>query len=413
MPGGPRTKPPTTGLSSLVPLTIRPRNSLLKRRQIAGPEPCALATVHILLHVVAKSKWSNVDQLLERVQAVGKKLVHARPQELVIGNIVRRVLGLIRDEAEEDRAGANGDDSMSDISNLPGDEPAQQQQQQPTRPYGLPQGASPVVAPPASRPAPRIVSLTSTGSFHVPQSMFSMLHDSPKFGGSLLGSPFGRSSGASTPMSHGQVANISALRSEVINGIEEIKDEITSVDEQIAAFAEVQIHPGSYVLVYKPGPTVDKFLLGAAKRRKFTVLIAGTEPPKTPGEAPYAGLRKQLSKFGVNTITIMGSGVMAFMPKVNMVVLGAQAVTANGAVLADGGAALAARAAHEFNKTVIVLSGVYKFCPEDEPDLDALVEFGNPLSLIGYDGQMVEVDVEATSSEYINPDLVDIYISNL
>lgn len=384
-------------------LTRSLHDSLLKRRQIAGPEPCALATVHILLHVVAKSKWSNVDQLLERVQAVGKKLVHARPQELVIGNIVRRVLGLIRDEAEEDRAGGNGDDSMSDISNLPGDEPAVQHN------ISAAQAASPNM----SRPAPRLISLTSTGSFHVPQSMFSMLHDSPRFGGSKLGSPFGRSSGASTPMSHGQVANLSALRSEVINGIEEIKDEITSVDEQIAAFAEVQIHPGSYVLVYKPGPTVEKFLLGAAKRRKFTVLIAGTEPAKTAGEAPYVALRKQLSKFGVNVITIMGSGVMAFMPKVNLVVLGAQAVTANGAVLADGGAAMAARAAHEFNKTVIVLSGVYKLCPEDEPDLEALVEFGNPLSVVAYDGQMVEVDVEATSSEYITPDLIDIYVSNL
>lgn len=322
---------------------------------------------------------------------------------------MRRVLGLIRDEAEEDRAGANGDDSMSDISNLPGDEPAQHQHHH----HNLPHGASPIVSPPTQRPAPRLVSLTSTGSFHVPQSMFNMLHDSPKFGGSLLGSPFGRSSGASTPISHGQVANISALRSEVINGIEEIKDEITSVDEQIAAFAEVQIHPGSYVLVYNPGPTVEKFLLGAAKRRKFTVLIAGTEPTKTPGEAPYAALRKHLSKFGVNAITIMGSGVMAFMSKVNMVVLGAHAVTANGAVLADGGAAMAARAAHEFNKTVIVLSGVYKFCPEDEPDPEGLVDFGNPLSLVDYDGQMVEVDVEATSSEYITPDLVDIYVSNL
>lgn len=320
---------------------------------------------------------------------------------------MRRVLGLIRDEAEEDRAGANGDDSMSDISNLPGDEPAQQ-----PLPHSLPSASSPIISQP-TRPPARIVSLASTSSFHVPQSMFSMLHDSPKFGGSLLGSPFGRSSGASTPASHAQVANISALRSEVINGIEEIKDEITSVDEQIAGFGEVQIHPGSYVLVYKPGPTVEKFLLAAAKRRRFTVLIAGTAPPKTAGEAPYASLRKQMSKFGVNTITIIGSGVMAFMPKVSTVVLGAQAVTANGAVLADGGAAMVARAAREFNKTVIVLSGVYKLCPEDEPDLEALVDFGNPASLVNYNGQMVEVDVEATSWEYVNSELVDIYISNL
>lgn len=324
---------------------------------------------------------------------------------------MRRVLGLIRDEAEEDRAG-NGDDSMSDISNLPGDETPHQHHHHHHQIQNLTLQSSPASPPP--RPPPSLRSLTSTGSFHVPQSMFSLLHDSPKFGGSTIGgSPLGRSSGASTPMSRVQVANISALRSEVIEGIEEIKDEITSVDEQIATYAEVQIHPGSYVLVHKPGATVEKFLLGAAKRRKFTVLITGVEARETAGGAPYEGLKRQLSKFGVSAITILGGGVMAYMSRVNLVVLGAQAVTANGAVLADGGAAMVARAAREFGKTVIVLGGVYKLCPEDEPNLDALVGAGAPGSLVGYDDEMVEVEVETTSSEYINPDMLDIYITNL
>lgn len=255
--------------------------------------------------------------------------------------------------------------------------------------------------------------LTSTGSFHVPQSMFNLLQDLPRFGGSSVGSPFAKNSGTSTPMSHAQVANISALRSEVIEGIEELKDEISSVDEQISSYAEVQIHPGQYVLVYKPNSTVEKFLLAAAKRRKFTVLIAGVEIPKSADQAPHAALRKQLSKFGVNSIVIAGNGIMAYMPKIHTVVLNSQAITANGAVIADGGAAIAARAAREYNKTVIVLGAVYKLCPEDEPDLDALVDVGNPQSLITYDGQIVDVDVEAVASEYITPELVDIYISNL
>lgn len=377
--------------------------SLLKRRQINGPDACAVATAHILLHVVAKSKWSNVDQLLERVQNVGRKLVLARPQELVIGNVVRRVLGLIRDEAEEDRGG-NMDDSMSDISNLPGDEPQ--------TPIG---STSPL---PATRPPPRIGTLTSTGSFHVPQSMFNLLVDSPKYGSSAMGSPFQRNSGASTPISHAQVSNISALRSEVIDGIEEIKDEIGQVDDQIASFAEVQIHPGHFVLVYKPNATVEKFLLGAAKRRKFTVLIAGGElsnegAAATEENIPYASLRKQLGKFGVTSIVLAGSGITAYMARVNMVVLSAQAITANGAVVADGGAYVVARAAREYNKTVVVLGGVFKLCPEDEPDLDALVDSGNPMSLVDYEGSMVEIDVEATTAEYITPDLVDIYVTNL
>ena len=357
-----------------------------------------MATAHILLHVVAKSKWSTVDQLLDRIKHVGRKLVLARPQELVIGNIVRRVLGLIRDEAEEDRAGA-GDDSMSEISTLPGDEPH-------TQP------ASTDASPP-QRPPPRLGTLTSTSSFHVPQSMFNLLANGPKLDGSPLGSPFGRGSGVSTPMSHAQVSNISALRSEVIDGIDEIKDEISQVDDQIAGFAEVQIHPGYHVLVYQPGPTVERFLVAAAKRRKFTVLIAGDTTSKQTEEAPHAALRKQLSKFGVNTINISGSGIMAYMPKVNIVVLGAQAVTANGAVIADGGASMVARAAHEYSKTVIVLGGVFKLCPEDEPDLDALVGVGDPMEIVSYDGHLLDIELETTSSEYIVPELVDIYITNL
>jgi translation initiation factor eIF-2B subunit beta len=370
--------------------------SLLKRRQITGADKCAIATAHILLHVVAKSKWNNVDQLIDRVERVGRKLVLARPQELVIGNIVRRVLGLIRDEAEEDRGG-NADDSMSDISALPGDE------QNPTS----------IDASPPPRPPPRMGMLTSTSSFHVPQSMFNILANSPKLDRSSAGSPFARGSGTSTPMSHAQVANNSALRSEVIDGIEEIKDEISQVDDQIASFAEVQIHPGQHVLVYKPSPTVERFLVAAAKRRKFTVFIAGAIVPKASEEPPYAALRKQLNRFGVNTINIAGSGIAAYMTRANVVILDAQAVTANGSVIAIGGAAVVARAAREYSKTVIVLGGVFKLCPEDEPDLDALVQAGSPMDLVGFDGHMVDIDVENTSSEYIVPDLVDIYITNL
>jgi len=41
-------------------------------------------------------------KLIERVQSVGRRLIAAQPREMVVGNIVRRVLGLIREEAEGD-----------------------------------------------------------------------------------------------------------------------------------------------------------------------------------------------------------------------------------------------------------------------------------------------------------------------
>ena len=42
---------------------------------------------------------------------MGRRLIAAQPREMVVGNIVRRVLGLIRDEAEDDR---DGDFTLSD-----------------------------------------------------------------------------------------------------------------------------------------------------------------------------------------------------------------------------------------------------------------------------------------------------------
>ena len=51
---------------------------------------------------------TDVPKLIDKVQQVGRRLVAAQPKELAVGNIVRRILGLIRDEAEEDRDGEAG-----------------------------------------------------------------------------------------------------------------------------------------------------------------------------------------------------------------------------------------------------------------------------------------------------------------
>lgn len=89
---------------SLLHLAADPR-SLLRRRQIRNSRPCAIATAHLLRRVLRALRVTNVATLIERVHQVGQRLIAAQPKELAVGNIVRRVLGLIRDEAEEDREG--------------------------------------------------------------------------------------------------------------------------------------------------------------------------------------------------------------------------------------------------------------------------------------------------------------------
>jgi translation initiation factor eIF-2B subunit beta len=242
--------------------------------------------------------------------------------------------------------------------------------------------------------------------------MFNLLSVVDPAESATTGSPI---TGASTPVFQAQFSSAHALRSEVIDGIEEILDELSQADDQIASFADVQIHPGDYVLAYQPSPTVEKFLIRAASKRHFTALIASGPPSRGAGETAYASLKKKLNAAGVQTIHIMSGSYAAYMPRVSKVILGAKAVLANGAIVADGGSAVVARAAHEFSKSVIVLSGVYKLCPENSSEVEDPVELGDSSSYVSFaDGPLVNgVEVENAISELVPPELIDMYITNL
>ncbi|KAF7544396.1 hypothetical protein G7Z17_g9979 [Cylindrodendrum hubeiense] len=389
--------------------------SLLKRRQIKGSEPCAVATAHILLQVVARSKWHDVDGLIDNISRIGRRLVEAQPKELVIANIVRRVLGLIRDEAAEDRnEGASGTPSEAQMT------PTDTVHPDPKWPTSTPTKQDSVIDQVPNSPKPvlqsRPTGLSSYSSVNVPKTLFHLLSVSgPNDAESVLhGSPFGNS-GTSTPSWRGHSAQVHSLRSEVIDGIEEIKDEISQVDDQIAALAEVQIHPGDYVLIHQPSATVERFILRAALKRKFTVLIATEPPRKQSSEVQHTSFRKKLAAAGITVINIMNGGLMAYMSRVDKVIIGAHAVVANGGVVADAGAAAVARAAKEQGNAVIVLSGVYKLSPENPFNEESLIEWGDSSSFVGFeDGAMVSgVEIRTAITEIVPPELIDTYITNL
>ncbi|OQV05880.1 hypothetical protein CLAIMM_10536 [Cladophialophora immunda] len=89
--------------------------SLLKRRQIRGSKRCAVVTTLLLLRTVEVTKQADSVRLIQRVTEVGKKLIEAAPHEPAVGNIVRRVLGIIREEEEDDAVGTKGGDELSSV----------------------------------------------------------------------------------------------------------------------------------------------------------------------------------------------------------------------------------------------------------------------------------------------------------
>ncbi|PHH72768.1 hypothetical protein CDD80_4265 [Ophiocordyceps camponoti-rufipedis] len=387
--------------------------SLLKRRQIRGSEPCAIATAHILLQVVARAKWQDADTLLEKICVTGRRLVEAQPTELSIANIIRRVLALIRDEAAEDR-NERLSEAPSEPPMTPIDATVPSQSWSPPRTAGARQdSAAELASPPPSRAG----LFTSYSSTSLPRTLFHLLSASPPSDVFVSMPSSFRNSGTSTPTGRGPQANSQeqTLRSEVIDGIEEILDEISQVDDQIAAQAELQIHPGDHVLVHRLSSTVERFILRAALKRRFTVLLAAKPPRPALPDQSVSAFQKKLSAAGVTTIVLRSATLTAYMPRVDKMILGVRAILSNGGVVADSGAATVARAAKEAGSAVVVLAGLYKLSPDQPFDEDSLIEWASPSTFVGFDdGPLVEdIEVRTAATELVPPELIDMYMTNL
>ncbi len=93
----------------------------------------------------------------------------------------------------------------------------------------------------------------------------------------------------------------------------------------------------------------------------------------------------RLDKLGIKTFLIVDSAVRYFMKDIDLVIMGADAVTANGSVVNKIGSSQLALAANEARKNVIIAAETYKFSPR---------------TILG---ELVEIE-ERDSSEVISTD---------
>ena len=407
--------------------------------------------------VVASFRVTDIARLIERVQGVGQRLTSAQPREIVVGNIVRRILGVIRDEAEEDRDGETSGFSDTGTESRPHTprenhpqrpglsstistfSPLRQGGLDPTDVSTMNRSSDDVFALARDEDFRRPPLLTSHTSYAVNTtapmvtSMFSLLSHPRSTTQSPTATPGTQSPSSRTSLNAVNLANLNAakdLRAEVIEGIEEIIDELDQVDDQIAGYALDHIHSNEIILTYTSSVTVQKFLLKAAAKRKFTVIhaeafpnnhhathatVIGSQKGDSEDEMSAEVFQKPLTAAGITVILIPDAAVFALMSRVNKVILGTHVVLANGGLIAAAGAKTIAKAARMHRTPVVVVTGVYKLSPIYPFDFDSLIEYGDASKVFGYeDGDLVDkVDVENPLFDYVPAELVDLYITNL
>ena len=121
-----------------------------------------------------------------------------------------------------------------------------------------------------------------------------------------------------------------------------------------------------------------------------------------------------LSLAGIETTLIPDSAIFAVMSRVNKVLLGCHAVTANGGLVASCGSQIVSTAAQHHSTPVVVCTGLHKLSPVYPYDTDAFVELIGPERVLGFDqgDAMGDIQVLHPYYDYVVPDLVSLFITN-
>jgi len=70
-------------------------------RELSSSSQVALASIRLIKKLVGESKWQTANDLLKILLDEGNKLFRILPNEMVVKNIWKRVLKIIKDESNK------------------------------------------------------------------------------------------------------------------------------------------------------------------------------------------------------------------------------------------------------------------------------------------------------------------------
>jgi len=129
--------------------------------------------------------------------------------------------------------------------------------------------------------------------------------------------------------------------------------------EQIAGFGASHIRDGDTILTHCNSEVALACITEAHRQGKEIEVFATEVRPRNQGLITI----RTLNDAGIRTNFIVDSAVRSFINDIDLVIVGADAVTVNGAVVNKIGTAQVAHSAREARVNVIVAAETYKFAP--------------------------------------------------
>ena len=150
------------------------------------------------------------------------------------------------------------------------------------------------------------------------------------------------------------------LRRMAYEYIEEILKDMEASIVKVSEIGARRVRDGDTILTHGFSSTVYSILEKAYEDgRRFSVIATESRP-----ECPGRMMAVELSSLNIPVTLIIDSAARYFMKDVDKVIIGAEAIAANGAVVSKIGTSAIALAAHEARVRVFAAASVYKFSSE-------------------------------------------------
>jgi len=199
------------------------------------------------------------------------------------------------------------------------------------------------------------------------------------------------------------------IRSVAIQAGEEFIASSKTAIQRIGHIGANRIRNGDVLLTHCNSSAVITILKTAWEQGKRIQVFVTETRPRFQGWITA----KALGEVGIPVTLIPDGAVRFFMDKVDRVIVGADAVTANGAVVNKIGTSMIALAAHEARVRFFVAAETYKFSPETMIGELVKIEERDTLEVLPSNElkKMPNVNVRNPSFDITPPEYIDIIIT--
>ncbi len=156
------------------------------------------------------------------------------------------------------------------------------------------------------------------------------------------------------------VSSVEGLKKYTIDLANCFKEGSKTAVKKIGEIGARRIKDGDIILTHCQSSAVDAIIKKAWKQGKKVQVYCTETRPRFQGRITA----RSLSRAGIPVTMIIDSAVRYFMNDVDKVIVGSDAIAANGAVVNKIGTSLVALAAHEARTLFYVAAETYKFSPE-------------------------------------------------